>query len=226
MANHDWIKLKEADLLLQAGANEKYFISLGSQFSPTELQRFKAAVTAFRTAFAKTSDKATSTRADVAAKNDAKKALIAIMREFYKKYVIGNTTMTNEQRETYEYPVYDTEPTPVPVPRTAPNIKIDFAQSSSHLVYFGKFNTEGKITRGLPKGAHGVEIRRFVVKGEPPQTTPDPEDMEVVGLATKSPKEVRYNKNAKDTKVYYAVRYFNDRGEYSLWSDVVLAIVN
>ncbi|MDR0790881.1 MAG: hypothetical protein LBO06_08850 [Bacteroidales bacterium] len=226
MTHSDWIKTRETDLLLQAGANEKYFISLGSQFPAAELQRFKAAVTAFKTAFAKTSDKATSTMADVKAKNDAKKALKAIMREFYNRYIIGSPTMTNEQRETYEYPIRDTEPTPVPVPRTAPNIKIDFAQSSSHLVFFGKFNTEGKITRGLPKGAHGVEIRRFVVKGELPQVTPDPEEMEVVGLATKSPKEVRYNKNAKDTKVYYAVRYFNDRGEYSLWSDVVLAIVN
>ncbi|MDR0789918.1 MAG: hypothetical protein LBO06_03880, partial [Bacteroidales bacterium] len=152
----DWIKRKEADLLLQAGANEKYFISLGSQFPSAELQRFRAAVTAFRTAFAKTSDKGTSTSADVAAKNNAKKALIAIMREFYNRYVIGSPTMTNEQRETYEYPIHDTEPTPVPVPDTPPDLWIDISLSDYHLLHFGKFNTSGKITRGLPKGAHGV----------------------------------------------------------------------
>ncbi|MDR0789315.1 MAG: hypothetical protein LBO06_00810 [Bacteroidales bacterium] len=221
----DWIKYREADLLLQAGANEKYFISLGSQFPSAELQRFRAAVTAFRTAFAKTSDKGTSTSADVKAKNDAKKALIAIMREFYNRYVIGSPTMTNEQRETYEYPIHDTEPTPVPVPRIAPDMDVDFSQRGSHLVYFGEENSKHKIVRGLPKGAHGVEIYRLISHDSLP-IMPEIETMEFVGLASKSPKEFLYKSSETGSRVYYVVRYFNDRGEFSLWSKVVMAIVN
>ncbi|MDR0790416.1 MAG: hypothetical protein LBO06_06440, partial [Bacteroidales bacterium] len=176
--------------------------------------------------FAKTSEKDTSTSADVAAKNDAKKALIAIMREFYNRYVIGSPTMTNEQRKTYEYPVRDTEPTPVPVPVDGPDVEIDFSHSGAHFILFGKYNTGGKITRGLPKGAHGVEIRRLIQDGDAPLIEPEPNAMEQLTLASKSPHEVVYDRASKGLKVYYVLRYFNDKGEHSLWSKTAVAIVN
>ncbi|MDR0789524.1 MAG: hypothetical protein LBO06_01875 [Bacteroidales bacterium] len=222
----DWITGKEADLLAQADANEKYFISLGSQFSPTELQRFKAAVTAFKNGYTKAQDKNNVTHAEITAKNLAKKALKAIMREFYANYVYGNPKITADTLEQYQFPVHDKIPTPVPVPQTPPDFVIDFALGGLHKLFFGKFNSQNKITAGLPKGAHGVEVRRLTVPSETPPLDPDPEEMEFLNLASKSPFDVHYNKNSRGTKVYYAMRYFNDRGEHSEWSSVQMALVN
>jgi hypothetical protein len=222
----DWVKTREAELLSQASQNEMYYITIPEIIPMADRLRYSNAIIAFTQKYAVTTSKTTRTQADVVAKNTAKKALIAIMREFYKRYIVGNTTITDEQRNQYNFPIYDKIPTPVPVPNTPPDFVIDFALSGLHCLHFGKFNTENKMTRGLPKGAHGVEIRRLVIRGESPLLDPEPEEMELVSLASKSPKDIRYNKNSKGSKVYYALRYFNDRGEYSLWSAVQMAIVN
>ncbi|MDR0790876.1 MAG: hypothetical protein LBO06_08825, partial [Bacteroidales bacterium] len=98
--------------------------------------------------------------------------------------------------------------------------------SDYHLLHFGKFNTSGKITRGLPKGAHGVEIKRLI-SHDPFFVMPEIKAMETLGLASKSPKKVDYrSREMVGARAYYVVRYFNDRGEYSAWSQVKSAIVN
>ncbi|MDR0789705.1 MAG: hypothetical protein LBO06_02795 [Bacteroidales bacterium] len=221
MRNADWIKIKEEEIRIQATNNYEYY-SQSEAVSDEDKARFDAALTKYTATLLKTSEVSLRTRVDVIAKNIAKAALKAIMREFYRKYVIGNTTMPNAKRLEFEFPVYDTKPTPIKVPIDPPHIEIDFSFHGAHMLYFSKFNTLNKVTRGLPKGAHGVEVYRHI-GGD---LIDNYGDFEFIGLESKSPMKIIYSTSLVGTKVWYAARFFNVKGGVSGWSKIKMALVN
>jgi hypothetical protein len=125
-------------------------------------------------------------------------------------------------RATLGLHIPDTTKTPIHVPNTAPDLEIDFATHLRHFIIFGKYNSQGKITRGLPKGATGVEIWQKIGGDEPPTY----DEMTFLGEESKSPFMVEFSAEHFGQKVWYAVRYYNFKHEYSAWSAIKMALVN
>ncbi|MDR1724849.1 MAG: hypothetical protein LBR28_00440 [Bacteroidales bacterium] len=107
------------------------------------------------------------------------------------------------------------------VPEEAPHFEISFRRSE-HELHFGKLVGTSEIKRGLPHGATGIEIKRKI-GGEAPVS---PNDMDFYGVESKSPVRIVYDTTFTAQKVWYVMRYYNFKGEYSLWSDIKLGVVN
>ncbi|MDR1848205.1 MAG: hypothetical protein LBR17_08870 [Bacteroidales bacterium] len=161
-------------------------------------------------------------RANVAQRNLYHNILEADIRNIVNQYIRNNPAATPELLVEFGLNVPDTTKTPIHVPNTAPDLEIDFATHLRHFIIFGKYNSQGKITRGLPKGATGVEVWRKIGGNE----TPAYDEMTFLGEESKSPFMVEFSAEHFAQRVWYAVRYYNFKHEYSAWSAIKMALVN
>jgi hypothetical protein len=68
----------------------------------------------------------------------------------------------------------------------------------------------------LPKGANTIEIVRQI-GGEKPVSA---DEMKSWGVRRRIPVKIIYDMRLKGTTIWYAVRYQNDKGEFSMWSEI------
>jgi hypothetical protein len=145
---------------------------------------------------------------------------IHMIRDMYLKY---NKEVDDAMWVDLGFLVLDDTKTPVQVPKIVPDVEIDFSTHLRHYIIFGKYNSKMKIVKGLPKGASGVQVWRYVGGDTPPAY----EEMEFLGEESKSPYEVEYKTKDWAEKVWYAVRYYNVKGGgFGPWSLIKVALVN
>lgn len=125
---------------------------------PDEADDFIAAADAFTAAYAVANSSETRTKANVAAKNTAKKAAIAQAR---KTVAICQAwpQMTDAKRELLKITVRDSDPTPVAVPGSAPVIEVQSV--SGYTIKLRLKSAEGD-GRAKPEGVTGATLFSYV----------------------------------------------------------------
>jgi hypothetical protein len=173
--------------------------------------RWTAALTAFR-------NRPTRTPAVTLEKNDAKKDYNSTLRDFIQGQLIRNTMVTDADLRAMGLPIHDRIPTPVGPPKTRTETEITFPQIMEHFLRVR--DSESK-RAAKPPHVIGFQVYRLIGgKAEPAY-----EDMQFVGMATRSPYTVTYASEQRGQLVFYATRWVNTRGETGPWSEIVSAII-
>jgi hypothetical protein len=110
--------------------------------------------------------------------------------------------------------------TPVPgMAEERPMALIDISARLTHVLRIQTVTATGT-KRAKPQGAVGCELWRKV--GEAPTGV---SDMQLVGLATRSPYVVDYTDADAGKTAHYALRWVNSKGEKSSWSETESATI-
>ncbi len=168
----DFIPPREAELVTWSNNFDALIMTSGVNFGVTAPQAaaYDSLHTAFVSAFQTANDPSTNSRANVVAKNSAKDALVDDAREL-ARIVQADSSVSDAQLAQLGLTVRDDEPTPVPVPTTAPGIAIVSAIGRN--VQIRLSDTANPDSRGKPDGVDGASVLSFV--GAAP---PAPEDTE------------------------------------------------
>jgi len=121
--------------------------------------------TNYATTYANANHPTTRTPASIAAKNDAKEALIENTRQL-ALIVQGTPGVTNEQRVALGLTVRDTSPTRIPRPSSMP--VIEFESVNGNRVYIRVHDNESP-GRAKPEGVTGVYTYTYVGENPPTQ---------------------------------------------------------
>ncbi len=170
--------------------------------------KYPASITAKAAANAAVADKDTSRNV----------GLEPALRNLYAKILV-NPNVTNERRQAAGLPLYDTIPTPAPVPTTRPVMIPDTSERFRHTMNFADEGTP--TSKAKPFGVIGCELRVFV--GPTPPV--DPDDYEFVAVDTKTPYLMEFDPAQAGQTAHWVARWVNTRGERGPWSDVVSAII-
>ena len=161
---------------------------------------------------------ATRTKAAVQAKNDARKALTAYLRQVIGEYLTRNHRVTDADRDNLGLPIHDTKPTPPPVPTDMPVGEVDTSKHQQHKVRVKAGSLTG---RAKPPQVHGFEAWRKI-GGAPPASD---EEWVYVNFKTSSPMLINYPQTEVGQTVYYRFRWVNSANEPGPWSDAVSAVI-
>jgi hypothetical protein len=143
---------------------------------------------------------------NIEAKNTAKRALVAYVRQMVE-IIQGQPSTTDAQRRTLGITVRDADPTPVPPPDVAP--RLDVVSVSGWLVSLRLHDGESA-RRAKPAGGKGATLFSFV--GETPPT--DIAAWKVEGSTSKTATQVMFpNQLTPGTKVWLTAFWFNPRLE-------------
>jgi len=169
MADTDFVPSRDADLLAFSANFNALINADPTIFGLTVAQGAAYAVLhdAFAAALAVTTSDATRTPSSIVAKNDARDALEHGASGLRKLAAIiqAHPGTTNEMRSDLGLTVRDTEPSPVPVPETAPNLSIEKTVGRS--VEIRLRDAENPTNRGRPANAIGATILGCVADDPP-----------------------------------------------------------
>jgi hypothetical protein len=220
MKRSDYIPAKDEDFdVLQnnvcdgAAANASQWLIPPQVISTLETPRRR-----WQTVYAAYLNPATRTRAVIQEKRDARKDYEGTLRPFIQGQIMHNPLVSDASRRDMGLPVYDRTPTQVTPPETRPKMNILLTQIMKHILHVR--DSESKRS-GKPARVIGFEIWRRV-GGD---TEPAYEEMQFVGLVTRSPHTLEYTSADRGKMVWYATRWVNTRGEKGPWSEIVSAIV-
>lgn len=160
----------------------------------------------------------TRTKSTVLAKNMALIALREALRVFIKEYLSYNHRVTDVDRDNMGLPVYKTDRTPAPDPKTYPMFTVD----SSMIRMLGiDFRDMGSENRAKPFGVHGAEIKWGI------SDTPviDPDELPHSAFDTRSPFQIEFKGEERGQTVWFCLRWENTRGVKGPWSEIVSAVV-
>lgn len=118
---------------------------------------------AFVAAYALAETPETRTRVNIEARDDARKALTAVIRPLVKR-LQGWSGMTNAKRALLQITIADNEPTPVPVPETSPVIQIESVVGNR--VTLRLRDADGS-RRGRPPFVTGATVFSYVGEAAP-----------------------------------------------------------
>ncbi|MDR1724806.1 MAG: hypothetical protein LBR28_00225 [Bacteroidales bacterium] len=222
----DWIFRKEDDFFHQAEVQvdyydqQKEFLEIPSATVTNlkaEFQKYKSDYELYL------ASNKSATKPDTIKRNMHKEVVIGLLRDMYNLYVRLNPKVKNDDREANYFPVFDTKKTSLHPPLEPPVFEVKAMGHGLIELAFGYNMTDGgKLSHGLPKGADGVAIHYFIGDVEP--TTAD--KMLSWGVDTRSPIKMIFGAENESKRVWIAMRYFNVKGEYSLWSDIKSLVIN
>jgi hypothetical protein len=158
------------------------------------------------------------TRAQVTAKNEARKTFEGALRLFIKAYLTYNPKLTDDEREVLGLPIHKKRRKSAPVPHRYPFFRIDSSVIRRLSIYFFDDANE---RRHKPEGVHGAEIR-WNFSDVP---IVEPEKLIRSGFDTASPYTINFSGEDRGRTVYIALRWENTRGEKGPWSEIMSAIV-
>ena len=119
-------------------------------------------------------------QAAVAGKDSSRGVFEPALRALFAKILV-NPAVTPAKRQAAGLPLYDTEPTPTPVPTTRPVMILDTSERFRQTVNYADEGTP--TSKARPFGVIGCELRVFVGATAPV----DPDDYDLAGLITKTP---------------------------------------
>jgi hypothetical protein len=172
---------------------------------------------AWETAYAKTLDP-NKGAVDVADKNRARDTLEKALRSFVKAFLLYSPFVSDTDRDEMQLPIHDTKPTPVPPPATYPEYSLDTSVPSRLFVHFWD---EASKQRGKPRGVHGAEVR-WELRDEAPAKA---EDLSNSDFATRTPHTLVFTGDKQGQRVYFCLRWENNKGEKGPWGAVMSAVV-
>jgi hypothetical protein len=220
MPSKDYIPRKDEDFdILQTNVyttssnNASKWSIASTQFSllSTPRQRWTTAYAAYKNPI-------TRTPGITQEKSDARSAYEPVLRLFIQGQLTHNALVTDGDLRSMGLPVYDRTPTEAKVPDTRPELEVMFPQIMQHSLKVRDSESKGS---GKPPHVMGYEIWRRI-GGE---TNPTYDDMQFVGLATRSPHVLVYTSVERKQTIWYALRWVNTRGEVGPWSEIVSATV-
>lgn len=162
-------------------------------------------------------DEPNAGRLDTAAKNAAKKALIAVMTAIKNEYIQYNRAVTTLQRTELGLPGHDAPKTPHPAPHFAPYLDAEPTHKRQHTVTTINPDTE---TKKKPPMAAGVRFAWDVLDSSAPKPV-DPESLRYSRFQHPPVRVFNYPESAYAKIAYYACCYENSKGEPGPWSDIV-----
>jgi hypothetical protein len=173
--------------------------------------------TAFKTAYTKALDPNRGP-VDIAEKNRAREALEKALRGFVKAFLLYSPFVSDKDRDEMKLPIHDTKPTPTPPPSTYPEYDIDTSTPNRLYVHFWD---EASKRRGKPKGVHGAEIR-WEMREEAPAKA---EDLNSSDFATRTPHTFVFTGDKQGLRVYFCLRWENNKGEKGPWGVIASAVI-
>ena len=200
------------NLLLYVQANLVAF-----NIQDTVLQPILVLNTAWEAAYAKALDPNRGP-VDIAEKNRAREALEKALRNFVKAFLLYSPFVSDKDRNEMQLPIHDKKPTPVPPPATFPECEIDTSMLNRLIVHFWDAATK---RRGKPKGAHGAEIRWELREDAPAKA----EELDNSSFATRTPYVLEFTGDKQGKRVYFCLRWENNKGEKGPWSIILSAII-
>jgi hypothetical protein len=173
--------------------------------------------TVFETAYTKALDPNRGT-VDVADKNRARAAFEKALRSFVKAFLLYSPFVSDKDRDEMQIPIHDKTPTPVPPPATFPEYDVDTSIPNRLTVHFWDEATK---QRKKPKGVHGAEIR-WEMRNTAPEKA---EDLVNSDFTTRTPHTFVFTGDRQGQRVYFCLRWENNKGEKGPWGAIVSAIV-
>jgi hypothetical protein len=173
----------------------------------------------FEAKFAVSEDENTRTKVTVAAKNEARRALEAAVRQLVAEYLAKNHLMTNEYRTELGLPIPDKHPTRSHVAKEAPEIDVD-TSVSEQVTYF-IYQKGAKNRQGKPADQTGSELVWAILEA-PPQ---DREELTHSEYTTTHTLLVRHRLKDRGKKVYASARWENSRGQKGPWSKIMSVVI-
>jgi len=151
--------------------------------------------------------------------NEKKDVCEKTIRDFVNTWLAYNIAVTNPDKMDMNLTVFDTVPSPVPVPGTKPFVfKLDTSETARHKI---QMREEGSTSGGLPEGMNGLEIRSKV-GGAAPLT---PEECPNQLLPTRASVTINYSTADSGKRVFYYARYLNSKNQPGPWSIMFSAII-
>ncbi len=164
--------------------------------------QYASAQSAYDAAYTAATDPSTRGKATVFAKNEAKKSLVAISREFAMA-VTNHPGVTDQQRLDFGLTVRDTEPTPVPPPSTSPTIDV---LSVDGWTFNLRLHNGDSTSRAKPEGVKGATVFSYV--GDQPPV--DVDDWKFEGSQTRTEVTIEFPTTlSPGTKVWITAFWFN-----------------
>jgi hypothetical protein len=174
-------------------------------------------LTAYETAF-NAAQNPNRGKVDVLTKNEAKEALIRVLRTFIKGFLAYNPAVSDADKENMGLPLHDGTRTPAPAPTTIPELELDSSVIRQISVHF---RDAGSDRRGKPAHVHGVELR-WALLDNPPQSV---EDLTKSAFDTASPYTFKFDEGDRGKTLYICPCWENNKGEKGPWGEIVKAII-
>ncbi len=108
---------------------------------------------------------------------------------------------------------------PLPTNDDKPIALVDVSSRLKHVIRIQNQTSVG-VKKAKPAGAMGAEV--WVKVGETPS---GPSDMQLIGLATRSPYVVEYPDDNGGKQAHYAMRWVTSKGEKGSWSETESATI-
>jgi hypothetical protein len=151
---------------------------------------------------------------DISKKNTAKDEATDAARSFYMQYIVGNKSVTEDQRIDCGLPVYDDTRTPADIPDFFPMLE-DFSHPAVGQVKLNTVDSKEK-KKTKPKSVQGVEVRS-AVRAEKLEFV---EEMDRSDFTTKTYIVLDLGDKMVGKFLTFFFRYENTRGQKGPWSPV------
>jgi hypothetical protein len=217
----DYLPGKEADLLTWALNFSTLLTAAPAQYGLTanDAQTVAAAVQAFQSAYTTASNPATRTPVAIEDKNDAKEAMVDVLRGF-AVLIKSNRAVADGEKVALGLGVADTEPTPVQAPAKAPLI-IEILRDAARRHTLKFRDADAPDRRAKPAGAIGLQI--FCHVGDAP---PDnPENSRFKSFCSRDAFTMNFDAPDVGKTAHYWARWQTRTGKTSPFSDMQSAPV-
>jgi hypothetical protein len=219
--NDDYIPRKDVDLANWATSFTTALLPLLERVGipPATYELLVALKDTYVAAVAAVTDTTTKNHKDVVAKDEARKALVKMVRGLAQQYLLHNPSVTNNDRTDLHLPIYKDTRTPAPVAHTRPTFKVDTSEYLRLTIHF--FDPEGEGSKAKPAGQHGAEIRYGILDAPPINA----EALTHSAFDTHTPFTLDFGEEERGKTVYFALRWENTRGQKGPWTLVTPAVI-
>lgn len=182
-----YIPPKDSDLLAWATNFDSTIAATPATFGllPADAAAITAVVAPYQAAQAVVDNPATKTATTVAAKNNAKQAMLVVVRA-YASQIRLNAGVTDADKLAIGLNLPNNSPSPIPAPTSSPILTIIGATPGQLTLRYADSNTPDK--RSKPQGVTALQL--FV--GVATSALTDPEDATFNSLTTKQPVAVTF----------------------------------
>lgn len=195
---------RESDLITWSQSFQSTIVSAASDYGLTDPQAadYTTKQAAFVSAHKVANEPLTRSPGNIEVKNTKKQELITLTRELVD-ICQASPVMDNDKRKALGITIRDSTPTPVPVPKTSPNI--DILSVVGWTVEL-RLHNEDSTKRAKPEGVKGATVFSYV--GETPPTNVD--DWKFEGNISKTETTIHFPSTlAAGTKVWTTAFWFN-----------------
>jgi hypothetical protein len=159
-----------------------------------------------------------ASRADILLKNEKKAALKELIRDFKRRNIDPNNAVTDPDRERLRIPIYDTKPSPVPPPSTAPEFEFTYPGARRITVHIRDFGSHSK---AKPKNVAGAVIC-WEIRDTPPANQAQLPHSFFTG---RTPYRFEFKEEERGKTVYMALFWQNGKGDMGPWSEIQSVVI-